>query len=300
MKLKDLFTDAIWDIDTSSFPQWKRELVKVVKLIRATLKAFFHNRMGFQCVALSYFVTLALFPLIAFIFAVTGTLGLSVSLSNFLYRLFPGNAQFVDTLLERALALIDSAKGGGPALVSALFFLFAVIWMMFQVERVFNNVWGIRKIPRKLYKRLSFYILVLFLSPFLTIIFGTGIAYYSNITKLVGLDLSDMRFVSKLIGSILFYGITVLTLSAMYKWIPAAKVKYSYALRSSIIASIAFVAFQYIYLETQVFVGRLNGAYGLIAAFPLFLIWLNFSWQIIIYGASLTYGYHKIDNNTPA
>lgn len=297
MKLRDLFTEAIWNIDTAPLSKGQAELVKVIKLIRATLKTFFQNRMGFQCVALSYFVTLALFPLIAFIFAVTGTLGLSVSISDFLYRLFPGNIQFVDTLLERAMALIESAKGGGPALVSALFFLFAVIWMMFQVERVFNNVWGIRKIPRKLYKRLGFYLIMLFLAPFLTILFGTGIAYYSNVTKLIGLDLSDVRFISQLLGTVIFYIITMLTLSAMYKWIPAANVKYIYALRSAKISAAFFVLFQYLYLETQVFVGRLNGAYGLIAAFPLFLIWLNISWQIIIYGASLTYGYHNIEDS---
>ena len=52
-----------------------------------------------------------------------------------------------------------------------------VLKMMFQVERVFNNVWGILKIPRKIYKRFGFYFLVLLLTPFIIIIFGTGIVY---------------------------------------------------------------------------------------------------------------------------
>ena len=50
------------------------------------------------------------------------------------------------------------------------------------------------------------------------------------------------------------------------------------------------------YLETQVFVARLNTVYGVLAAIPLFLIWLNFSWQIIIYGAELTYSFQNIKN----
>ena len=37
------------------------------------------------------------------------------------------------------------------------------------------------------------------------------------------------------------------------------------------------------------FVSRLNAVYGVIAAIPLFLIWLNYSFQIIMYGAQLTY-----------
>lgn len=33
----------------------------------------------------------------------------------------------------------------------------------------------------------------------------------------------------------------------------------------------------------------------ILAAVPLFLIWLNFSWQIIIYGAQLTYSFQNVD-----
>ncbi|MBR3076004.1 MAG: YihY/virulence factor BrkB family protein, partial [Bacteroidales bacterium] len=62
------------------------------------------------------------------------------------------------------------------------------------------------------------------------------------------------------------------------------------------IAALVFVGFQYLYLETQVFVARLNTVYGVLAAIPLFLIWLNFSWQIIIYGAELTYSFQNLKN----
>ncbi len=41
--------------------------------------------------------------------------------------------------------------------------------------------------------------------------------------------------------------------------------------------------------------GRLNTVYGVLAAIPLFLIWLNFSWQIIIYGAALTRALQEVD-----
>jgi membrane protein len=42
--------------------------------------------------------------------------------------------------------------------------------------------------------------------------------------------------------------------------------------------------------------GRLNAVYGVLAAIPLFLIWMNFSWQIIIYGAELTRAFQEVDN----
>ena len=299
-RLKDLFTDRIWSIDTNKVSLVSKgyaRLVTTMKLVRITVNTFAENRMGFQCVALSYFALLAIIPLLAFTFAITGGMGLSSYLDNAL-DIFTG---FVDSSLlgmleEKAVNLIDIAKSGWVGVVAALSFLWTILWMMFQVERVFNNVWGIRKIPRKIYKRFGFYFLVLLLTPFLIVLFGTGIAYYGNFTNVLGLDLSELKFLPKFLGYLGFYVIVTFTLSAMYKFIPATEVKYKYALRSAAISAFAFVIFQYLYLETQVFVARMNTVYGVLAAIPLFLVWMNFSWQIIIYGAELTYSFQNIKN----
>lgn len=296
-KITDLFTSNIWSIDTSHSTKAYAGLVRLVKLIRITIGTFAKNRMGFQCVALSYFITLAIVPLAAFVFAISDTLKISDKILNILVNAFPNNAELVSTLMEKATNILNLASGGGMGIVSALFFLWTILWMMFQVERVFNNVWGIQKIPRKIYKRFGFYILVLILSPFVILLFGTGVIYYSNLTKLVGVDLSNLSHISEFLGYVGFYILGVFTLSAMYKFIPAAPVKYKFALKSALLAAAVFTIFQYFYLETQMFVARLNAVYGVIAAVPFFLIWLNFSWQIIIYGAELTYSYHYVDRH---
>ena len=274
-KFFELFTDRIWTVDTSACPKAYAALVKHIKVIRITIDTFTQNRMGFQCVALSYC--------------------LSEKISELLHRFFANNPEYIDILMNKANELLETAKSGGLGFASALTLIWAVLWMMFQVERVFNNVWGIRKIPRKVFTRFGFYLLVLVLTPFLILIFGTGIAYYTNITNLIGLDLSDLRFLPRLLGYTAFYVVSAFTLSVMYKFIPAAKVKYSFALKSAMITAVFFVIFQYLYLETQMFVGRLGSVYGVIAAIPLFLVWLNLSWQIIMLGAELCYGYHNVD-----
>jgi len=294
-KITDLFTDRIWTLDTSGCSKSYAETVRIVKLIRITFSTFTQNRMGFQCVALSYFITLALVPFIAFAFAVTGGLGLDDMITEVFQIALPSHPEIVDMLSERAAGILDSAQGGGLGLISALMFLWAILWMMFQVERVFNNVWGILKIPRKIYKRFGFYFLVLILSPFIVVIFGSGLVYATNIPNLYGLDLKEVRFLIKLLGYVVFYLILVLTLSVMYKYIPATHVQYKFAFRSALVAGVIFMVFQYLYLRTQMFVGRLNQAYGILATIPLFLIWLNFSWQIIIYGAQLTYSFQNVD-----
>ena len=82
----------------------------------------------------------------------------------------------------------------------------------------------------------------------------------------------------------------------MYKFIPNAEVKYGNALRAAIPAAIAFTVVNYLYLETQVFVTRLNAIYGVFAAVPLFMVWINVGWYIILIGSELSYAFQNVDN----
>ena len=149
---------------------------------------------------------------------------------------------------------------------------------------------------RKLYTRFSFYLLTVILLPFVIVIFGAGIVFYSNVFTLLGLDkISEIRFLPKLLSWLIFYVVTVFTLSAMYKFIPAVWVRYRNALTAALVSGLFFVGFQFLYLQTQMFVTRINGVYGTIAAVPLFLIWLNYSWQIVIYGSQLSFAIQNID-----
>ena len=240
-KLKDLFSDRIWTLEPGKDDRVYAWLVRTWKIVRITFKTFTENRMGFQCVSLSYFITLALVPFLAFAFAITGGLGLDDKITQVLGMILPTHPEIVNLLSEKAGNILASAQGGGLGLVSALMFLWAILWMMFQVERVFNNVWGILKIPRKLYKRFGFYFLVLFLAPFIVIIFGSGIVYTTNMTDLFGLDLKEVRGLFKWIGYIVFYLILVGTLSVMYKYIPATFVNYRYAFWAALVTGLIFL-----------------------------------------------------------
>ena len=276
-----LLTDRIWTFDFAGLSKAKRRMFKLVKLIRIVFEDFNKKRMGFQCVALSYFSALAFIPLLAVIFAVTNGLGLADKVLVFLQNALAGNTDLIATLGEKATNIIDVARSGPVGWISAGMFLWTILWMMFQVERVFNNVWGVEKVSRKLYKRFSFYLLTMILLPFVIVIFGAGIVFYSNVFTLLGLDrISEIRFLPKLLSWLIF---------------PAVPVRYRNALIGALVAGLLFVIFQFLYLQTQMFVTRINGVYGTIAAVPLFLIWLNYSWSIVIYGAQLSFAIQNVD-----
>ncbi len=293
-----LFSDQLWELNIESLSGARRRIVRFIKLIRITFNEFAEQKMGFQCVALSYFSALAIVPFAAFIFAVGGGLGVGDRLSELAHRILPTNPEFIDTVLEKADNIIHIARSGVVGIIGAFAFLWTIIWLFFQVERVFNNVWGVRKIPRKLYTRFSFYFLAMFLAPFVVLMFSAGIAIYSNITGLIGLHvhIAEVSGIITFLGWLVFYILAVFTFSAMYKFIPAPKVRYRNAFIAALVSAFVFVLFQFVYLKTQIFVTRLNAVYGVLAAIPLFLMWLNYSWQIVIYGAQLCYGIQNVDS----
>ncbi len=293
-----LFSDQLWELNVESLSGARRRIVRFIKLIRITFNEFAEQKMGFQCVALSYFSALAIVPFAAFIFAVGGGLGVGDKLSDLAHSILPNNPEFIDTVLEKADNIIHIARSGVVGIIGAFAFLWTIIWLFFQVERVFNNVWGVRKIPRKLYTRFSFYFLAMFLAPFVVLMFSAGIAVYSNITGLIGLHvhIAEVSGIITFLGWLAFYILAVFTFSAMYKFIPAPKVRYRNAFIAALVSAFVFVLFQFIYLKTQIFMTRINAVYGVLAAIPLFLMWLNYSWQIVIYGAQLCYGIQNVDS----
>lgn len=294
-RLKRFIRNDIWTMELEELSRAKAQFIKYLKVMMITIRTFSTQKIGFQAVALSFFSTMSVVPFIAIAFAVTDGFGLADKLKEFLYGYFENSQDTIDMVLGFAQNIIDTAQSSAMGLVSALLFVWIVIWMMLSVERVFNNVWKVQK-SRNLIKRLTVIIAMLFISPFIIIVFFAGSFVYSHLLEYAGLNVAELTVFKTILTWLLFGAVAAFTFSAMYKFIPNAVVKYGKALRAAVPAAIAFTLIQYMYLETQVFVTRLNAIYGAFAAVPLFMIWLNIGWYVILIGAELSYAFQHVDN----
>ena len=273
----------------------KARFVKHMKVLLITIKTFSAEKIGFQAVALSFFSTMSVVPFLAIVFAITGGLGLADKLTEFLYSYFNNSQQAIDMVLSFAQNIIDTAQSSAMGLFSALTFVFIVVWMMLNVERVFNNVWRVQT-ARNIWRRLSIIIPMLIVAPFVVLVFFGGSILYSHALTNLGLDLEEFSIFKNILTWVTFGMVATFTFSAMYKFIPNAEVKYPEAFRAAFIAAIPFTLVQYTYLETQVFVSRLNSIFGAFAAVPLFMVWINIGWFIILIGAELSYAFQHVDS----
>lgn len=284
--------DRAGQIDIADFSKMWRRFWEFMQIVLRTVNGFAINRQGFQAVALSYFGIMAFVPLLAFIFALTGGLGLAdaaqwqaiLSRVSFL----ADKPEIIDWIIGLALGIVNQAKEGGVGLVSALILLWTVIWLFFQVERVFNYVWKTdNKRDRNLFVRFGWFLGMLFLVPFILVLFSGAFLLNTNLFRYMDLNIGILKL-GDFLSFLILVAIGAFTFTLMFKYIPEVRVKFRYSFSSAIVTAVVFFLFQYLYLETQMFVSRLNSVYGIMAAIPLFLIWMNICWQIILYGANLT------------
>lgn len=288
--------ENLWSVQRDQLSKGWSRLVRDTRIVVVTLHNYNQQKIGFQTCALSFQCAVALIPMLAILFAVTGGFGLSDPLKYLLYEKIPAEPELIDMIMLAAENIVDAAQSGLFGVISVLTFIWAILWLFMRVEEVFNNVWNVKKAKRNIFKRIGVDIMIMLTIPMVIVIFFAGQVVYSHVLDVLIPDVGDITsHLKNFLNWAILAGVVVMTLSSMYKFIPATKVHYRYALKSALIAGIIFTGLQYLYLETQVMVTTMNAFYGTVAAVPLFLIWLNYSWQIILYGAQFSYAFQKVD-----
>ena len=293
-KLRRFISEDIWEMEMEELSRAKARFIKYVKVLIITVKTFSQQKVAPRAIALSYLSMMAVVPFLALVFGITGGFGLSETLKEFMAANIT-SSESVDAVMQFAQNIVKTAESGWIGFFSALLFVWIIFRLMINIESAFNVVWKVDE-KRNFMRRFAFYVAILIIAPFIVFVMFAGGFVYSSALDYMGLNLEEFSFIKKTISWALFVIIAAFTFSAMYKFIPNYQVKYSNALRAAFYAAIAFGVLQFFYLETQLLVSRLNGIYGTFAAVPLFMIWLNLSWNIILIGAEVSYAFQHVDS----
>ncbi len=278
---KSFISNDLWQVEIDGLSRIKRNIVQSLRVAVLTSRTFSSQKIGFQSVALSFFCTMAVVPFLSVAMAVTNGLGLSDALYGILHTNFPNSPEIVEYLMTYADNILLKATSSVLGFISAAFFVWLVIWMMLCVENVFNNVWKVSE-SRSFARRFWRDVAIVLISPFLMLLLYGGAILMTGI-----LSISWVKW-------LLIFVISTFTFSAMYKFIPNTDVKYRNALKAAVFSGFAFTVIQLVYVESQIFLTRLSGIYGAIAAIPFFMFWLNFSWYVILVGAELSYSFQNV------
>ena len=290
------FTHDIWLLNEEDFSRWKGILVKDAKTVLLMLNTFNDQKIGYQITALAYRSMMAVVPFIAIGLYLTDTVGLRDHFADIVYANL-GEGEVTQILLKAADNITNTAESGLFGFISMASFTWIVLSLMLTVSRVFNNVWKVERVNQPL-RTFGIIVGITLLSPFVVMLFFSGSVLYSNALTFL---FPDSTFLAGHIRSLLTWTVyaatSVLVLHIMYRYIPDTKVHSRYSLKAALIAGLIFTGVQYLYLETQLMVAKQSAVYGVFAAVPLFMIWLNMGWSIVLYGAELSYAFQNVDQH---
>jgi membrane protein len=287
-------TKDIWALDFSELSDARKRLVRNLQALILTARGFGRERVGREAIALSQFTMLAFVPMVAVILFITSGFGIDRILADSLAESFPSSMPLVNTIVAYADNIVAATQNGLFGWISFLSFLWTIIWLMLNVGIAFNRIWQVRQ-PRRIWHRLAVYLAILFVTPFVLVLLFSGWVWYGKFIGQLAGRLGPLNFLQTNLFWLAFYGIVVLALSVMYKFIPNAKVRYGSALKAALIVGVPFLGIQYLYMGTQLLVTRLGAIYGALAFIPLFMVWMNLCWQVILFGAELSRGYTLVD-----
>lgn len=276
----------VWN-DSSNTPR-----VKFVKVMNIAVSSFFDRGLQIKSMALTYSTVLALVPAIALLVAIGRGFGLQDSIQNELYILFPSQHKVISTFLTFVDSYLTSATQGVFVGVGILVLLWTVISLLSSIEDAFNSIWDVTN-ERTFFQKLTDYIAICLIIPVL-LICSSGVSLFMTTTIQ---DALYFPFLSPLVNIILELAPLVLywlAFSLSYYLIPHTKVNIKYAMAGGAIASVCFYILQWLFLNGQIYVSKYNAIYGSFSFLPLLLIWLQFSWLLLLTGCLLTYAFQNV------
>ena len=287
-------TYDIWRITEDEVTRTTFSLYNVIKTIYICVQRFTKDRIANKASALTYSTLLAIVPILAIVFAIARGFGFDNLMENQIASGLGGSTETSAYILSFVKSYLAQTKSGVFIGVGLVMLLWSVLNLINNMEITFNRIWQVKK-GRSMYRKITDYFSMLLLMPILIVLSG-GLSIFMTTTLKSMDDFTLLAPLGKFLVRLIPFALTWLMFTALYIYMPNTKVKIKHALISGLLAGTAYQAFQFLYINSQLWVSRYNAIYGSFAALPLFLLWLQISWTICLFGAELTYAGQNIRN----
>ena len=237
--------------------------------------------------ALTYSTLLAIVPIMAVVFAIARGFGYNKYIESWFRETLSSQPQAAEVIIGFVNSYLVHTKSGIFLGIGLLFMLWTVIMLISNIEKAFNDIWQVST-PRSIFRTITDYMAMFLLAPIIIVVtsgisimmatFANGIGEYMFIGP-------TLRFVLRLLPYVIMSAVFL----ALYVFMPNTKVRIKSAIIPGILAGVAMQGLQLVYIHSQIWVTGYNAIYGSFAALPLFMLWVQISWTICLFGAELSY-----------
>lgn len=181
---------------------------------------------------------------------------------------------------EQLAGFVD--KAGSVTAFGVIGLAVTSIMLLLTIEAAFNRIFRVRR-ARPLYLRLLVLWAVISVGPFLVGLSFTLFGMFGMPTDVAGSEIG--RLASLILGQVMPTVVTWIAITFVYIVVPNRKVRMMDAALAGAVASIAFALLRVGFATYINSMANYEAIYGAVAALPVFLIWVYFSWIVIMAGA---------------
>jgi membrane protein len=289
-KVKQI-NDVIWHTSISDISRGKSFVIRQLRIIVLAARGFMNDRVQLRASALTLYTMLSIIPFAAIAFGIAKGFALDQKLQDILVKEFQTQPEVMNWILNQANSAIQATSGGYIAGIGIIILIWSVMSLLDQIESSFNHIWQINS-DRPWLRKFTDYLTIMLIAPVFLIL-------SSSMTVFVNQELVDfiakssiLEFFKPIVGFLFKlapYVLTWLVLTILFIFMPNTKVRLVPALVSAVIAGTILQILQWLYIDLQFGITKLSAIYGSFAAIPLFIIWVQSSWIILLLGAELSF-----------
>lgn len=294
-KISHFLNTQLWSLRIDKLNKKHGFLLKHLRILMLAIKGYKEDQCLLKASALTYFTLFSIVPVIALAFAIAKGFGYQEDLKVQILSKFGDQHDLLIQAFDYADKMLANTHGGLIAGIGVILLLWSVMKLLSSIEDSFNEIWEIKR-DRTWVRKITDYLSIMLVAPIFLILSGTitlGIK-----TSVEAVSSSHVYFdpVSAILLKLLAFGLIWGIFVFIYIALPNTKVTFIAAAKGAFVAALLFELLQWAYVASQVGVAQYNAIYGSFAALPLFLIWVQYSWYIMLFGSELSYASQNVDH----
>jgi membrane protein len=292
-RFKELFSGSLWRDE--GWGPVGMALVEFLRVLILAAQGLGQKSSLVRASALAYSTVLALIPLLALLFAILKGLGIQRLLAGHLLdQLAPGSKEFAAQIFQ----YIENTRVTSLGVFGVVVLLLALVIVMTNVEQAFNETWKVSH-TRPWRRKLSDYLSIFMIFPVLmagAISVSTAFVGHPEIRRLL-FGILPSAFYSAT-TSLVSLGVLWLAFTFIYVVMPNTHVRLGSALLGGVIGGSLWQLAQWIFAWFQGAATYYNAIYGALYHLLFLVIWMFWSWLIVLFGTEVAYAHQNLDRLT--
>lgn len=265
-----------------------------VPMAKETWAEFQRHNAQWLAAALAYFTTFAIAPLIIVLVEIAGVFlgGHQQALNQIFHYLKqdagPG-AGAVQTIVQATFS--QKRSGTLTQIIGWIVFAIAAIGLFSALQFALNTIWDVKPQRQGIWAAICsrwtafLAILGVALLLFISILLNAGLTMMSAALTHVFPGFATLM---KLVDFVLSFGVLWVAFAFLYEFLPECRIEWRDVWVGGALTSFLFVVGQFL---LGWYLGRagISSGYGAFGSLVVFLIWVNYSAQIVLFGAEFTH-----------